>query len=80
MISLDEIITSDLALMDLENEDSSSVIEVKFEPRDDDYEDIRSIHNSSVSSDPEKNKTYYCQRCLNHRLKFQRKGHKPECR
>uniref|UniRef100_A0AC34QMH8 DM domain-containing protein n=1 Tax=Panagrolaimus sp. JU765 TaxID=591449 RepID=A0AC34QMH8_9BILA len=80
MVSLDEIITSDMASMELENDDLESVIEIKIEPRDDDYEDIRSIHNSSVSSDPEKNKTYYCQRCLNHGLKFQRKGHKPECR
>ncbi|CAD5212407.1 unnamed protein product [Bursaphelenchus okinawaensis] len=34
----------------------------------------------SSSSNGSNEKRYFCQRCLNHRLEFPRKGHKPYCR
>ncbi|KAI6206504.1 hypothetical protein M3Y94_00919400 [Aphelenchoides besseyi] len=34
----------------------------------------------SVSSSDDQQKRYFCQRCLNHRLEYPRKGHKPHCR
>ncbi|KAE9555805.1 hypothetical protein FO519_001019 [Halicephalobus sp. NKZ332] len=85
MVSVDEtkspITASDAVPVISKDTDPNSVTEIKLEPvSDDDVDDFRSTHNSSVSSDQEKNKIYYCQRCLNHNLKFQRKGHKPDCR
>ena len=85
MVSVDgtksPIAASDAVPVVFKDSDPNSITEVKLElVSDEDVEDSRSTHNSSVSSDQEKNKIYYCQRCLNHNLKFQRKGHKPDCR
>ncbi|KAI6230509.1 Protein male abnormal 3 [Aphelenchoides fujianensis] len=35
---------------------------------------------SPTTSSEDQQKHYFCQRCLNHRLEFPRKGHKPYCR
>lgn len=35
---------------------------------------------ASTTSSSDEQKHYFCQRCLNHRLEFPRKGHKPYCR
>ncbi|KAI6180724.1 hypothetical protein M3Y98_00751900 [Aphelenchoides besseyi] len=37
-------------------------------------------NSSTVSSSDDQQKRYFCQRCLNHRLEYPRKGHKPHCR
>ncbi|WKX94991.1 hypothetical protein Q1695_011890 [Nippostrongylus brasiliensis] len=36
--------------------------------------------SQSTYSSPQNEKKYFCQRCLNHDLRFPRKGHKPVCK
>uniref|UniRef100_A0AC35GIE9 DM domain-containing protein n=1 Tax=Panagrolaimus sp. PS1159 TaxID=55785 RepID=A0AC35GIE9_9BILA len=73
---------SDIIILDIKEESMDASIENGG--NNDDDRNCTSMESADyiglLDTSDDNGKRYYCQRCLNHGLEFQRKGHKPSCK